>query len=908
MFHGVSTRRAVIIAAAALFIFGAFAFQPAGASGPEMRKVDKANYELASRFTPAKVGKLVFDTAVQAHWLETSDRFWYGWETSKGRSFYLVDPMRAARTPLFDNAAMAAQLTEIVLTPYDAQHLPFKTVKFINKDTALRLELEVQKDSDVRVAGAIVRAGDIEKKREEAKKAKEEAAKQGEKKDEDKKEQEKKEQDKKDLEKKDQEKKEQEKKDADKEKAKEPEKKTTTLYFEYQLATGRLALLPDYEAPPKRPRWASVSPDEKTVVFARGHNLFMMDAENFAKALKKADDAAIKEIQITTDGEEHYSYARELNEEDKKEFQNEEKDRKDYRVPASYIVWTKDSKKFACIREDERKVGDLWVINVLANPRPTLETYRYAMPGEENQAQPELLVFDIATKGKVKVKAEAFKDQTLSVQTAARRNVDREKDYPPPAQWVSDTSDKLYFGRQSRDLHKFDLCVADTASGDVKVLIEERLNTYIDVEPLRLVNGGKELIWWSERDGWGHYYLYDGDGKLKSQITSGEFTSVGIEGVDEKTRVLYFNACGREPNEDPYYAHLYRVNFDGTGLKLLNPGDANHSADADDNLKVFIDTSSRVNTAPVSELRDLTGNVLLKLETTDTSALVEAGYKFPEPFKVKADDGITDLYGVMYKPFDFDPAVKYPIIAYVYPGPQTESVTKTFSPRNGNVALAQLGFVVIEVGNRGGNPMRSKWYHNYGYGNLRDYGLADKKRAIEQLAIKYPFIDIDRVGIYGHSGGGFMTAAGLLVYPDFFKVGVSSSGNHENNIYNRWWSEKHHGVKEVTDKEGNIKFEYSIEKNSEIAKNLKGHLLLTTGDMDNNVHPGNTFRLANALIKANKRFDFFLFPGQRHGYGDMNDYWFWIRADYFAKYLLGDFSQTVDLIELQREKEQTGKK
>ncbi len=898
-------QKAVVLTAAIVFFLSISVLGPANmfGAGAEMKKADKANYELAARFTPAKVGKLVFDTAVQPHWLETGDRFWYSWETSKGRSFFIVDPLRAAKAPLFDNARMAALLTQIVLTPYDSEHLPIKTVKFINKDTALRFELEVQKDSDVRLDGKLVKAGDIEKKREDAKKAKEDEAKKGDKKD-----QEKKDQDKKDQDKKDQDKKDLEKKDADKDKAKEPEKKTTTLYFEYQLASGKLTLLPDFDAPPKRPRWASVSPDEKVVIFARGNNLFMMDAENFAKALKKADDATVKEVQFTTDGEEHYSYARDLNEEDKKELQKNEKDRKDYRVPAGYIIWSKDSKKFACIREDERKVGDLWVINSLASPRPTLETYRYAMPGEENQPQPELIVFDMATKGKLKVKTEGFKDQTLNVETAPRRNVDREKDNPPPSQWLSDTSDKLYFGRQSRDLHKFDVCVADTATGDVKVLIEERLNTYVEVEPLRLINGGKEMIWWSERDGWGHYYLYDGDGKLKAQLTSGEFTCQGIEGVDEKLRVLFFNACGREPNEDPYFFHLYRIGLDGTGLKLLNPGDASHSADMDDNVRVFINTFSRVNTAPVCELRDAMGNALVKLEATDTSALLEAGYKFPEPFKVKADDGVTDLYGVMYKPFDFDPAVKYPIIAYVYPGPQTESVTKTFSPRNGNVALAQLGFIVIEVGNRGGNPMRSKWYHNFGYGNLRDYGLADKKRAIEELAIKYPYIDIDRVGIYGHSGGGFMTAAALLVYPDFFKVGVSSSGNHENNIYNRWWSEKHHGVKEIVDKEGNIKFEYNIEKNSDIAKNLKGHLLLTTGDMDNNVHPGNTIRLANALIKANKRFDFFLFPGQRHGYGDMNDYWFWIRADYFSKWLLGDFSQTVDLIEMQREKEQSGDK
>jgi dipeptidyl-peptidase-4 len=274
----------------------------------------------------------------------------------------------------------------------------------------------------------------------------------------------------------------------------------------------------------------------------------------------------------------------------------------------------------------------------------------------------------------------------------------------------------------------------------------------------------------------------------------------------------------------------------------------------------------------------------------------------PEPFSVKADDGLTDLYGVMYKPFDFDPNKKYPIIAYVYPGPQTESVTQVFTPRSANIGLAQLGFIVIEVGNRGGNPHRSKWYHTFGYGNLRDYGLADKKAAIEQLARRDSFIDIDRVGITGHSGGGFMSAAAMLQYPDFFKVAVSESGNHENNVYNQTWSEKHHGIKEVVnEKDGSVKFEYNIEKNSEIAKNLKGHLMLTTGDMDDNVHMANTMRLADALIKANKRFDQFILPGQRHSYAAEASYFFWVRADYFCRFLLGDWDQRVDMTEMDRE-------
>jgi dipeptidyl aminopeptidase/acylaminoacyl peptidase len=314
-----------------------------------------------------------------------------------------------------------------------------------------------------------------------------------------------------------------------------------------------------------------------------------------------------------------------------------------------------------------------------------------------------------------------------------------------------------------------------------------------------------------------------------------------------------------------------------------------------------------VNSAPKSVLVDAMGTPVADLESTDLSAAVESGFKFPEPFKVKADDGVTDLYGVMYKPFDFDPAKKYPIIAFVYPGPQTESVTKTFS-KSQNIGLAQFGFIVIEVGNRGGNPNRSKWYHTYGYGNLRDYGLADKKAAIEQLARRFSYIDIDRVGIWGHSGGGFMTAAAMLVYPDFFKAGFSESGNHENNIYNNTWSEKNHGIKEVTDKDGNVTFEYSIEKNSELAKNLKGHLLLSTGEIDNNVHPANTMRLVGALIKANKRFDMIVIPGVRHGYADRSAYFNWIRSDYFCKHLLGHAADSVDIVELNREKEQVGDK
>ena len=286
----------------------------------------------------------------------------------------------------------------------------------------------------------------------------------------------------------------------------------------------------------------------------------------------------------------------------------------------------------------------------------------------------------------------------------------------------------------------------------------------------------------------------------------------------------------------------------------------------------------------------------MTLQESDFSQLFANGYKFPELFTVKAADGVTDLYGVMYKPFNFDSTKVYPIVDYVYPGPQVEAVNYPFTrmtPRTDR--LAQAGFIVITVGQRGGHPSRSKWYHNWGYGNMRDYPLADHKYAIEQLANRYSFIDIDKVGIHGHSGGGFMSTAAICQYPDFFKVAVSCAGNHDNNIYNRWWSETHHGVKEQITEKGDTTFVYKIATNPQIAKQLKGHLLLIHGDIDNNVHPSNTLRVVDALIRAGKRFDMLILPQQRHGFGDMNEYFYWRLVDYFSEHLRGKSEKTVDI-------------
>ena len=830
-------KKLYLLLSASVFCLQIKAQTPVAAPAPV-----QANYQLAARFSPKKIQKLVFTTNIEPHWLKLSDRFWYVYETSNIKNWYLVDPAAQKKELLFDNAHLAAEITLIVKDPFDDQHLPIENLKFTKDEKSIQFELKSSIDV-------------VKKDRK------------------------------------------------DKKGADSLEKKV--FYFQYNLSTKKLAELKNYEKVKPKPKWASIAPDSSVVIFARYFNLYWMDKENYKKAVKNEDDSTIVEHALTKDGVEYYAYGNSGNDDDMDTDADDAKSKK--KRKSSSVLWSPDSKHFALIRSDERKVKDLWVINSIAQPRPTLQTYKYEMPGEKEQPHRELLLFDFDAKTGKKLNVTLFKDQELSMWQAPVLAKNKDDEFRPSV-WLG-TNSRFYFYRTGRDLKKIDVCSVDINTGKVDIKVEERMNTYVEIAKPGLINGGKELVEWSERDGWAHFYLYDDAGNLKNQITSGSFHCDDIVNIDEKSRVLYFTASGREPNENPYYVHLYRINLDGSGLKLLNTGNFDHASSQNDNEKYFVDAFSRVNTAPKSILCDNTGRKLMDLETADLSRLMAAGYKFPEPFKIKADDGITDLYGVMYKPFDFDPAKKYPLIEYVYPGPQTEAVNKAFSSRMDNVdRLAQFGFIVVTVGNRGGNPERSKWYHNFGYGNLRDYGLADKKAAAEQLADKYPFIDINRVGITGHSGGGFMSSAAMLVYPDFFKVAVSESGNHDNSVYNRWWSEKHNGVKEIITPKGDTTFQYTIDKNPDVAKNLKGRLLLSTGDIDNNVHPANTIRLINALIKANKRFDFVLLPGQRHAYGDMTEYFFWQKGDYFCKYLLGDFNQPVDILEMDREIEMSNKK
>lgn len=827
-----------------------------------------ANYQAAARFSPRKLEKMIFSTSVDAHWLKKSSRFWYTYETTEGKKWYIVDPVKGEKKEMFDRDKLAAQISRIVGDPFEAKHLGLDSLKFIKDENWIQFEVKSSLDADKKdsAATASTGGGNITGGRGGRRGGGGAAG--------------------------------------------APPAGATAkkvFYFEYNLIDGTLNELVGYKKPKRKPIWANISPDSNTIVFGKHFNLYWMDRADYEKALKNEDDSTIVEHALTTDGVEWYSYHGSGALGGGGETNVDKEKNKDKRKPAQ-LFWSPDSKHFAMSRADQRKVKELWVINSLAEPRPTLETYKYMMPGEKEAPVEHLLVFDVTNKTHSEISVGEFKDQDLAIWSAPAEEKHRDDEYRVNL-WLG-TSSEFYFTRTSRDLHRIDVCKVTVGETQAHALIQERLNTYVEVRRLGLVNDGKELIEWSERDGWSHFYLYDATGKLKNQITSGPFHCEDITGIDSKSRVLYFTANGREAGEDPYYLHLYKVNFDGTGLTLLDGGDFDHSAVMDDDNRFFVDNFSRVNTVPRSALYNSLGHKIMDLETADLSSLFAAGYKFPQPFKAKADDGITDIYGVIYRPFNFDSTRKYPIMEYVYPGPQTEAVNKAFGRSMDRMdRLAQLGMIVVTLGNRGGHPSRSKWYHNYGYGNLRDYGLADKKAIAEQLADRYPYIDLDRVGIHGHSGGGFMSTAAMLVYPDFFKVAVSSSGNHDNAIYNRWWSEKHHGVKEVISDKNDTSFVYSIEKNPELAKNLKGHLMLSTGDIDNNVHPGNTIRLANALIKANKRFDLVLLPGQRHGYADMTEYFFWRMADYFGRYLIGDESaRPTDIVEMDKDQAEVGNK
>ena len=633
--------------------------------------------------------------------------------------------------------------------------------------------------------------------------------------------------------------------------------------YRYTVKTGKVEKIDSLQPWSGRESWMKYSPDSLYILYCKNHNLYVMGNKD------KGQDST--EVQLTFDAEKNFTFAKEMDDSDGE--------------VETIAEWFKDSKKIYAVREDARKVKDLYLVNSLSQPRPTLKTYKYDMPGDKEISQSELLVIDVETKKITKFNIDRWQDQYFEVL------------------YVSKDSERIYFERTNRAYNEKELCVINVLTGEVKVLIHEVDKPFMDFKMVSIsfLNDGKDIVYRSERSGWGHYYLYDGEGNLKNEITSGDWVAGPICEIDTVGRALYFYALGKDENIDPYYYTLCRASLDKpNSVEQLTFDNVTHAVDWSKTFNYFIDTYQRVDLEPHVVLRNRHGKKIMDLEKADISRIKEMGWKAPERFKVKAADGVTDLYGVMWKPFDFDSTKHYPIISSVYPGPFYEYVPTQFDFIHGrNTQLAQLGLIVIAVGHRGGSPMRGKYYHTYGFGNLRDYPLADDKYAIEQLADRYPYIDATRVGIFGHSGGGFMATAAICTYPDFYKAAVSAAGNHDNYIYNKWFTETHNGATEekkvVKDSVNGDRTEYTykfrVNTNINLAKNYKKGLLLVTGDMDDNVHPAHTYRMIDALIKAGKNFDMLVLPGQDHGFSGAAELFFERKLwAHFAKYLLGDSS------------------
>jgi dipeptidyl aminopeptidase/acylaminoacyl peptidase len=598
------------------------------------------------------------------------------------------------------------------------------------------------------------------------------------------------------------------------------------------------------------------SPDGKLAAFLRDDNLWVRDL------------ASGRETQLTTDGVKDFGYATD----------NAGWTRSDRPI----LLWSPDSRKIATFQQDQRNVGDMYLVETRVG-HPVLQAWKYPLPGDSVVSMIQRVVIHL--DGPRVVRLQMPPDQhrsTLCDHIACGGGW-------ADVEWTPDGS-QLVFVSTSRDHRQEQLRVADAATGAVRDVYRESVPTFFESGNGKInwhaLPATHEFLWFSERDDWGNLYLYDlGTGQLKRQITKGPGNVLQVLRVDEKARVIYFTGAGREAGRDPYFRHLYRVGFDGGDLKLLTPEDADHAVTLSPSGQYFVDSYSRPDVPPVTVLRDAAGRLVLTLEKADISRLVATGWTPPVPFTVKARDGKTDLYGLMFRPTGFDSTKNYPIVNQIYPGPQTGSVgSRSFSAARGDArALAELGFIVVEL-DAMGTPYRSKSFHAAYYGDMGDNGLPDQVAGMKELGRRYPWIDLDRVGIWGHSGGGYASLDAMLRYPDFFKVAVSESGNHDNREYEDDWGEKWQGLLE---RKPDGTSSYDSQANQNLAKNLKGKLMLVHGTMDDNVPPYNTLLVVSELVKANKDFDLLLLPNRAHGYGPDSQYAMRRRWDYFVRNLLG---------------------
>lgn len=637
------------------------------------------------------------------------------------------------------------------------------------------------------------------------------------------------------------------------------------------------------EAVEPKPRDELRSPDGRWAAFTHDHNLVVREV------------ATGVEHQLTDDGLPYYDYAS-LPESRLSPIT----DRGVGKPLAPAALWSPDSTRLLTYRLDQRQVEQMHLLQSVpepGTPRPVLHSYRYPLPGDEHLPLAELLVIDVAARRVVPIQSDPL---AVVVRTPFESKV----------AWWSGDSQRVGIINPARSGKAISLQIADAATGQVRTILEERGPTqvyphHVQMEStnVREVGAGAEVTWYSSRDGWGHLYLYDArTGELQRQLTAGAWTVRDIVRIDQVGRWVYFTAGGREEGRDPYYRHLYRAGLDGQAVELLTPEDAEHNVTFSPSGAYFVDTYSRIDQAPRAVLRATDGRLVCTLEEADLTALLATGWTFPERFSVKARDGVTDLYGSIVRPTNFDPARRYPVLDAIYPGPQTIRTPKGFPDGSVNnfwqdQALAELGFIVVTIDGQG-TPYRSKTFHDVAYGTAfgEAGGLADHVAGLRQLAARDRSLDLDRVGIYGHSGGGYASTRALLRFPDFFKVAVSSAGNHDQRGYSATWGERWIGLLDGRDDPT-----YAQQDNISLAGNLKGKLLLVHGELDDNVHPSLTLQLVDALIAANKDFDLLIIPNTNHALFDLriglaafdklvsqgHPYFVRKRWEYFVRHLRG---------------------
>ncbi len=618
-------------------------------------------------------------------------------------------------------------------------------------------------------------------------------------------------------------------------------------------------------APPTRRRRSpeNASTDKKLVAFIRDNNLWVRTV------------ATGQERQLTTDGVTDFGYATD----------NAGWEHSDMAI----LTWSDDSRKIATFQMDQRKTGMMYLVSV-TNRHPELEAWHYPLVGDKDVSMIEPVIIDVASASVVRLKTPPLQHRSMECDDVSCNGDGKWTDVD-----FSPDNKHLTFVSTSRD-HKDEwVKSADTSTGDVREIFHEHADTYYGWQAktdFKVLLASNEFLWVSERSNYAQLYLYDlTTGKLKNQITHGDGPVWDLAGVDEGNRVIYFTATGKEAGDDPYFRNLYRVNFDGTGQTLLTPEKMDHEVVISPDAKTFVDKYSTAEVAPTTAIRDNKGTTLMDLGKEDISRLTATGWKPPVRFKVKARDGKTDLYGYMWKPTSFDATKKYPIVDEIYPGPQDAVCSimgHSFRSSHGDMqALADLGFVTVCIDGMG-NPHRSKSYHDAHASKPEEMGddtIPDQVSGLKDLAGQYPFLDLSRVGIWGHSGGGNATASAMFHFPEFFKVGWSESGNHDNRDYEDDWDERWAGL-EVIGPDG--KSNYDAQANQGYAKNLKGKLMLVHGTMDDNVPPSNTLLVVDALMKANKDFDLLMVPNAHHGYpGEQAQYVMRRRWDYFVKNLAG---------------------